>query len=320
MKPKTILHYSALLAFFTFIAFLVFFKLIHPGLKREIVRINANIELVRYYSGQERLRAADKKGKFHTKKYDRIYISEDSMAVFSQNDYRGFLSLNTGTVVIPAVYTHAFQFSEELAVVTNERNQIGIIDRKGKLIVPFNYTYIPYVADKLADQVYCFSDGKCIITDNNFFGMVDTSGNEILPPVYQSISVLEAGLLVVKGKNKYLMSGNGKKIISDNVFNDVYQLKYLSSYSETGYSYDESEGESDSSERLCNGLTVIVTERGAGLIRNSDHLQIIPCIYDEIKAISEQLFRCQLDDSYVICDQTGKIVSPSQVIPDSSQP
>jgi hypothetical protein len=281
MKPKTIFHFL-LFGIIAILTLCIFLKLIHPGLIREEIRVNNHSELVRYYSGKERLRqSAPKRKIFLTAKYDRISFSDsdDTMAIFFQNDLRGFLSLNTGRVVIPAIYTHAWHFSENMAVVTNDKNQIGIINRKGKLMAPFRYNYIPHATDHLDGNVFSFSDGKCLITDNNNTGLIDSLGNEKLAPVYQNIifepkgyystlkndkwglfdstysnildneydniTVLEAGLQVEKDNSKYLASFDGKEIISENIFSDCYPLQYISSGSESSYKDDESEYESD---------------------------------------------------------------------------
>ena len=351
MKSKTIFLFLLIVAGALLASYLTY-KLIRPNLIREVIGINNHTELVRFYSGKERLRGTEaKKKKYLTAKFDRISFTDDSLAIFFKDDRRGFLSLNSGEVIIDAVYTHAWQFSENLALVTNEKNQIGIISRKGKLKIPFKYNYVPHVADFLDDPVYSFVDGICIITDNNNIGIIDSSGNEKLAPVYEKISlesngyystckngkwglfnsafskildnefddvsVLKAGLLVEKDNIESLLSPDGKEVISKNIYSDCYPLQYVSSESESSHnsleSYDESDYESadraNGEKLICKGWTVVKKSQGAGLIRNADHILIIPCIYSDIKAISDKLFRCELDyENYILRDQNGHII------------
>jgi hypothetical protein len=276
MSPKTLLR-ILIISLFVLLSIFLFYKLIHPGLIREVVRIGDNTELIRYYSGKERLRQIDRK-KMLTKKFDRISFADDSMAIYFKDGYRGFLSVNTGKVITPPVYTHVWQFAENKAFVTNEKDQFGIINRQGQLIIPFKYKYIENVADLLEDQVYSFSDGRCIITDNHDFGLIDSLGKELLAPVYQNIttepkgfysvlknnkwglfdstfskilnneydniSVLVSGLLVKKDEIETLYSLDGKNIISEIVYSDCFPLQYVSSESESSYSSDDSDDES----------------------------------------------------------------------------
>ena len=322
--------------------FLFFYKFIHPQFIREVVRLNENKELVRYFSGKERLRWSKEKGKKNlSAKYDRISIpeSDDTLAIFFQNGLRGFISLRSGKVVIAAKFTHAYHFSENLAVVSNLENKLGVIDRKGEIKVPFKYSFIQHFTDYGDDPLYSFSNGLCIITDNDNFGLIDSSGIEKLAPVYekikiettgyyttlldnkwglfdnsfssilgneyQSISVLESGIIVSKDGLDYLLSFDGKQKKGNSICSNAFPLQYVSSESED---YTSSE-DSYSDAKSCPGWTVIKKENGVGLMRNSDRKLIINCQYSAIKALSDNLFRCKLDDeSYVIYDQNGNIV------------
>jgi hypothetical protein len=356
MKSKIISRFL-LFGFIAILTLVIFLKFIHPLLIRQVVWVNHHSELVRYYSGKERLRDSGNKHN-HTDKFDRISISdtEDSLGIFFDHTFRGYLSLNSGRVVIPGIYTHAWHFSSDgLAVVTNDKNQIGIINRNGKLIVPFKYNYIPHIADFIEEPVYSFSDGLCIITDDNNFGIIDSTGVEKLPPLFKNISikskgyystlkngkwgivdstftrildnefdnitVLETGLLVKQDNLEYLISFDGKTIISKSIYEDFSPLQYVSSESESSYSpvksanqsyyesEDDSDNESDFVPRLCKGWTIIRKDEGTGLLRNADQVIIIPCVYVEIKAISNKLFRCKLAyGKYILRDTNGKIV------------
>jgi hypothetical protein len=348
MKLKTILI-VLLCAFISLPVSYLLFKFIHNNtIKDEIELYGYNTELVRFYSGKECLRLTSaKKRQFLTFKYDKIAFDNDSMAIFFKDNHRGYLSLNTGREVIAPIYTHAWQFSENLALVTNEKNKIGVIDRNGKLKIAFKYNYNQNHFFYQESPLYSFFDGICFITDNDRIGIIDSMGTEKLEPVYEdifiesngyvstlkngkwgifdsvflkllecefdNITVLESGLLLDKDGQEYLMSLDGKESISSKIYSDCYPLQYVSSDSE--FSDFNSESELDSyadaevEERLCPGWTVVENRLGAGLLRNSDCKLIIPCLYLEIRAISDKLFRCELDyDKFIIRDQNGKFV------------
>jgi hypothetical protein len=348
MKLKSIL----IVLLFVFISLPVSYlliKFIHNNtIKDKIKLYGYNTELVRFYSGKECLRLTSaKKRQFLTIKYDKIAFDNDSLAIFFIDNHRGYLSLSTGREVIAPIYTHAWQFSENLALVTNEKNKIGVIDRNGKLKIAFKYNYNQNHFFYQESPLYSFTNGICFITNNYRIGIIDSMGTEKLEPVYEdifiesngyistlkngkwgifdsmflkllecdfdNITVLESGLLIEKDGQEYLMSVDGKEKISSNIYSDCYPLHYVSSGSDSSYSDSESELDSYSDpgveERLCPGWTVVENDMGAGLIRNSDRKLVIPCLYLEIRAISDKLFRCELDDDkFLIRDQNGKIV------------
>jgi len=333
---------------------ILFFTVIQPFFIMEVLSITDNTELLRYYSGKERLREVNTH-KTLSKKFDHISIAEDSILIYFKGLSRGFLSVKTGKQIIPAIYSHAWQYSENKAFVTNEKNQFGIINRAGQLIMPFKYQFVANVASLIEDQVYSFSNGKAIFTDAKNFGVIDSTGKELIAPVYSqiklepkgfysvlkddrwglydskflkvlnneygSISVLQSGILIEKDGQEILLSMDAKSIISETVYSDIFPLQFITSESESNYtsgsadesdyeSYDESDAEKVFTPRLCSGFTVVRKEQGVGLL-NADKKLIIQCLYSEIMAISESLFRCKLkDESYVLIDQSGQIVIP----------
>lgn len=111
-------------------------------------------------------------------------LGNDSLVCFSNGSKRGYFNRNTGEVVIPAWYTHAWVFSEGIAAV-EENGIIKFIDSNGKQI--FDRT-VPY--DPIYDG-YVFHGGYCILDEDKDgkFGLIDTTGVTVLPEEYDDISV-----------------------------------------------------------------------------------------------------------------------------------
>lgn len=99
---------------------------------------------VHYYSGNT-VRIYDAgAGKYVTPKLK--WVSEapwrDSLAVFcAKNDRRGFLNINTGEIVIDAVFEHAWVFSEGLAAVVEPDGKMGFIDASGEYVIAPEFDY-----------------------------------------------------------------------------------------------------------------------------------------------------------------------------------
>ncbi|NML24103.1 WG repeat-containing protein [Pseudoflavitalea sp. G-6-1-2] len=70
---------------------------------------------------------------------------------------------------------------------------IGLISRKGDVIVPPIYKSIEIG----------FSYGVCQVGKDDKYGLVDTSGKEIVAPIYDYIGQVEDSMMLVKNSEKY---------------------------------------------------------------------------------------------------------------------
>jgi hypothetical protein len=111
--------------------------------------------------------------------------SDDMLGFTAPDGKRGFLDLE-GKVAIPAIYDSTMVFNEGLcAVMQKLKKKVpnpelkrgwshrtykmwGVIDKKGRAIIPFNYDYIS-----------SFSEGMAPARHNGAWTYIDTSGNMI---------------------------------------------------------------------------------------------------------------------------------------------
>lgn len=107
---------------------------------------------------------------------------DDSLACFCDGRKRGYFSMNTGKVVIPARYDHAWIFSEGLASV-EEEGSIKFIDGTGKTVIDNVTAYRPGMEPLL------FHGGYCIIDEvgPELSFLIDKRGMALLPQEYNSI-------------------------------------------------------------------------------------------------------------------------------------
>ena len=108
---------------------------------------------------------------------------DDSLVCFNDGKKRGYFNKNTGKVVIEPKYGHAWVFSEGLASV-EEDGYLKFIDATGKVIIDKKMRYNPN-----ADS-YMFHGGYCVIRsdDNELCGLMDKTGNIVLPIEYNYIT------------------------------------------------------------------------------------------------------------------------------------
>lgn len=343
MKRKTILLSAILLIAFIFLGFFGS-GFLNRNKVSSTEQLSNHLEVAYLKSGYLRLRDIVT-GKFVTEKFDKIYFwDDDSLAVFVKEGLRGYLSTNTGKVIISPTYTHAWKFSEGLACVTDSLNQLGVINRHGQIVVPHKYKYIELSCCLVGTIDYVFHSGYCYITNGSLVGLIDTIGTEVLLPIYQDIyeesnkyyitrmngkwglydstftmildhsfddiKVVEDGFSVAKDREFILLASDGKTTISKKVFFECYPLEFINEMSQE-YENSESDNNIEIINNVCEGWTVIGNGHGYGLMRDSDQFILIPCRYSEIKAISNNLFRCMLDsddNKYIIINRSGKII------------
>lgn len=121
----------------------------------------------------------------------------DSLICFCDGKKRGYFSKNSGKVVIPAKYNHAWVFSDGLASV-DDNGTINFIDGTGQVVIDNVAPYVPKM-----DGLF-FYGGYCVVDDNcgEITNLIDKNGKIVLPQEYSSIqSVPDCGLWIVrKGK------------------------------------------------------------------------------------------------------------------------
>lgn len=121
-------------------------------------------------------------------------MGSDTLAVFFKDGKRGYFSVNTGEVLLPAVYERAWVFSEGVAMVV-KGDSLRIIDGEGNMRGCFWYSR-QVQRDEGID--YVFHDGVCKVnTQDGYYGLIDKSGAWVVPAEYEDIYREEYGADIV---------------------------------------------------------------------------------------------------------------------------
>ncbi len=252
------------------------------------------------------------------------YRESDSLAVFCYKNKRGYLSLSTGETVVPAQYDAAWIFSEGLGAVV-KNNKLGFIDKTGKPVIPFKFTFNNLLSKKID---YVFKNGCCVAESCGKKGLIGHDGNWVLRPEYDYILTREHGFWVVEKNKKYglldkhlhfvlpveydhitladdgvVVANNGSQqklafdaqtVLQPFVYDEVKKLTY-----NTGTFADEYGNESETSETSDCFAYRIHTQWG--LMDNNGDI-ITKAVFDGIEALSKNLFDCQKGDKGTILD------------------
>ena len=230
---------------------------------------------------------------------DWIRTGRDSLAVFAKDDKRGYFNVNTGEIVVPLTYKHAWVFSEGLAGVV-QNDMVGFINTKGEIVIPCRY---PYRGNALVDFV--FENGRCVVADSmQHIGAIDTLGNWVVEPKYDAVHLSKDYAVVYnKGQFKKQIDYNGK-ILADGLIDYVNNLTYTKAYLNT------ETGKPDYDPALNEKYMEYRVEDRSGLMTRSGKF-ITPPLYTDITCLGEELFTAQLQDwsSKVIINGNGTVVA-----------
>ena len=258
----------------------------------------------------------------------------DTLTVFcDKKGKRGFLSVKTGKIVIPAQYSKAWQFSEGLGAVLWGDDQIGFVDHKNRPIIEYT---IPYEKgdDYIFKDGYCVvrfwekdkyryaafrkdgemvmgwnytridapnKDGYRVVANEDGYWLYDREFNQVLPETYDYVAIADGntGVYVTKNHIKQLLDYDGT-VIEPFVIDNTYRLKYMTKYN----------SEDPDDYELVSDIVVYRVGRWEGLMDARTGKAITMPDYWGFQMISKDLIRAQFgyDDESTVMDKRGHIV------------
>lgn len=289
------------------------------------------------YTGRGRV-YNDCTGQVITRNVSKVWlpVNGDSLAVFVQDEKRGYLNRYTGEVVIPAQYSRAWMFSGELAAVEKDK-ELLFINKAGDVVIDKNLGFSSNTSYPF------FIKGYCPVADkkSSKVGLIDRQGDWVITPQYDKIDYRWGYWHITDGKYEGLLSAN-----LDTVYSISYPcIKVTSDYIElhtkdkivkqvnhngdilvenvvgavTTLEYDKTEVIqcfTDDGEYVCHNTrgvakckqygVVWVDEMFYGLLDQHGKC-ITPALYTSIEAIGEDLYLCQPNG--VIINGKGETVN-----------
>jgi hypothetical protein len=239
--------------------------------------------------------------------------------IFIRDNKFGYIDRH-GTIVIPAQFKSAENFSDGLARVTIGEKS-GFIDRNGKKIV------IPVKSDE--GQIGDFSEGLAIVSIDGKQGFIDRKGNMVISPQFSNASKFKNGLAKIKidSSDFGYIDRHGKIVIPPQFVNanDFSEgLAAVQVDTTVGYSYINTTGKvvipsqfSDASE-FKNGRAHVRMAAGASSYHTIDRTgklsaPISPTANSKDRnKFSNGLALIEIGDRLGYKDKNGKIVIPAR--------
>ncbi len=231
----------------------------------------------------------DEKGNFVIEaQFDAVTEFSDGYATVSVGGKWGVIDTK-GKYSVSPQYDYISSFSKGVAVVTDfdvddeGSDKCGLIDNKGKMLLPITYDEIgsdPYSGLDLDDDVDIFP-----IKSGEKYGYANTKGEIIVNPTYDDANSFSEGYAAVCSNEKYgFIDEKGKLVIN---------CQY-----DHAYSFSE-------------GFSVVQIGEKYGAINNKGEYVVNPK-YDDLRWFSEGYAAFSSNGKYGFVDTKGKEVIKAQ--------
>jgi len=216
-------------------------------------------------------------------RYDHAWNFSEGLAAVCLDMKIGFINTR-GEEVIPCQYpTSAYALSRRgymfyggHCLVTSSKNECGLMNQQGELVV-----------DTIYDCIWAPSDcGLRVIQDNGKYGAMNLAGKIVLPVQYDYISCDGSRLFITQNGIRSQIDTTGnvlKPFTSCYDFTPMYLVTDEMQEHSTGYF-----------KYYAAGLEGVVDSLGN---------MVIPALYHQVNMLDDQLFECEYD--WDLCGEGG---------------
>ena len=246
--------------------------------------------------------------------YDEAYPFKDGLCKVGKNLKWGFIN-KKGEEIIPVKYDDVSEFTEGLALVCYKL-KYGYVNTKGEEIIPIQY----YEASE-------FKNGYARVkNENDAYGIINTQGTLIIPPVQQNILINNAtnsyfteGLAIVKQNSLYGYSNDqGNVVIPCKYTWADFFVKNRALVSDISglYMFIDKKGNIVSPTKYVKAYPY--NNKAYAIVKTKDSYQLIDTlgktklnlVYDEIKPYFNGTASVRKGKLWGEIDEEGKVVTP----------
>ena len=153
-------------------------------------------------------------------KKDGYYYKNGYVTYINNNDKYGVVD-KLGKVVIPFEYDYIYDFKEGLAGVIKD-GKLGFVDNSNKVIIPFNYNLESY---EISENKFEFSEGLVCIIKNGKWGYIDKANNAVIPFIYSRAEDFHGGIAYVENSDGVAGCIDTKGKVVQSFGTDIQYLK-----------------------------------------------------------------------------------------------
>ena len=201
----------------------------------------------------------------------------------------GYIDIS-GNLIIPQLYAGGWSFHNGIAIVSKIRKLFverqGGIDKRGSEIVPFVYSSISTFG----------TDGFAVVSKNNKSGLIDVSGNQIVPCIYEGARAHDKLFPVAQNSKWGFINTSGNIVIPFKFFEAYGFQDEMCIVRDSNYFYGYVNNNGDEitpckyqdAHYFNNGFADVQFHDKWGVVNKQGKL-VIPCIYDSIGKVVDGL-------------------------------
>lgn len=220
--------------------------------------------------------------------FDGVSLPSEKRIIIAKDNHFGYVDFHRN-LIIPPIYPNAAPF-------TNHRALVTLPDTDNPRCIFIDTLGAPLYSDTFQNATP-FSDGYAAICKHNLWGIIDTLGREIIPPIYTHLSVPDH-------RTFFAGDSNGLALFLLPAQSHINTLVQSHINALTPFIYQPVTA-------LADGRIGVSSLGKKGFLDTLGNISI-PCIYDEIGLFRHGRTLVRIDSLYGIIDTLGRTILPLQ--------
>jgi hypothetical protein len=262
--------------------------------------ISKNDSLTVYAIGNQRGFLNVKNGEIiidaNSNNYSNAWVFSEGLAAVVQNGKIGFINAKN-EIVIPFQYCYfdkynaydfGYLFHNDCCVMTNEKGELGLINKKGE-----------WILNPIYDEILPLQkNGYRLVVNKEKYGVIDSNNNIVYPAEYDYIDIVSNGFVLAKEGKMWQIDFSGK-VTKPFMYEMSEEILFVSGYTEDEYPIYTN---SDYAKYEILGLY--------GILNTITGKPITPAKYSEVNILSKNIFEVQDKESgnWYLLDKNGNII------------
>lgn len=229
--------------------------------------------------------------------YSNAWVFSEGLAAVVRDGKIGFINAKN-EIVIPFQYCYfdkynaydfGYLFHNDCCVMTNEKGELGLINKKGE-----------WILNPIYDKILLLQkNGYRLVVNKEKYGVIDSNNNIVYPTEYDYIDIVSNGFVLAKEGKMWQIDFSGK-VTKPFMYEMSEEILFVSGYTEDEYPIYTN---SDYAKYEILGLY--------GILNTITGKPITPAKYYDVSILSKNIFEVQDKESgnWYLLDKNGNIIS-----------
>jgi hypothetical protein len=228
--------------------------------------------------------------------YSNAWVFSEGLAAVVRDGKIGFINAKN-EIVIPFQYCYfdkynaydfGYLFHNDCCVMTNEKGELGLINKKGE-----------WILNPIYDEILPLQkNGYRLVVNKEKYGVIDSNNNIVYPAEYDYIDIVSNGFVLAKEGKMWQIDFSGK-VTKPFMYEMSEEILFVSGYTEDEYPIYTN---SDYAKYEILGLY--------GILNTITGKPITPAKYSEVNILSKNIFEVldKESENWYLLDKNGNII------------